>query len=228
MTAHADKRIYLQERSPGAQDDGLLELFSAALADKGRKLILLHLIGSHAHYEKRSPEKFKAFNRTNRVKAPYPEVDKWREVDEYDNSILFTDSVLRRIIDRLERYPVPSFMLYCSDHGDFPEHVDQEPRSPSSASPEFYEIPFVFYANPGFRGRYGAFLADIGKNVDKPFMTDHIMYPILSAAQISFDGFPRRFDLFASDYVPPPERKAGHSNVLYRTRTNPYNHPDRN
>lgn len=225
FTAHADKRSYLQEDSPGALDDSLLKYFSAAMDEKGKKLIVLHLIGSHSLYERRSPAKFKVFNRTNRVKAPYAEVDDWSEVDEYDNSILFTDFVLRQVIDRLEKYPGPSFMLYCSDHGDFPEHREQEPRSASSSSPEFYEIPFVFYANPGFRTRYSTFLADVGKNVDKPFLTDHIMYPILSAAQISFDGFPRRFDLFSSDYVPRTERKAGYSKVPFRSRTNPYLDP---
>ena len=225
LTAHADKRLYLQERSAGALDDGLLKYFSEALDGKGKKLIVLHLIGSHANYEMRSPAEFKVFNRNNRVRSPYPEVDKWSVVDEYDNSIRFTDSVLRRVIDRLEKYPGASFMLYCSDHGDFPEHRDREPRSPSATAPEFYEIPFVFYANPAFREKHKSLLDDIGKNVDKPFLTDHIMYPILSAAQISFDGFPRHFDLFSSGFVPLAERKKGRNDAVYHSRGNPYLDP---
>lgn len=225
LTAHADKRLYLQERSAGAHDDGLLKYFSEALDGKGKKLIVLHLIGSHATYETRSPAEFKVFNRDNRVRSPYPEVDKWREVDEYDNSIRFTDFVLRKIIDRLEKDSGASFMLYCSDHGDFPEHRDREPRSPSATAPEFYEIPFVFYANPVFCEKYRSLLDDVGKNVDKPFLTDHIMYPILSASQISFDGFPGHFDLFSSAFVPPAERKKARNDAVYHFRANPYQDP---
>jgi len=227
LTAHADKRVFLQEESPGALDNGLLKYFAEALATKGRKLIVLHLMGSHGRYDKRSPASFKVFNPSNRLESPY-QVDHWDEIDEYDNSIRFTDSILGQIVDSLEKNPAASFMLYCSDHGDFSERTEKSPRSGSSTSPEFYEIPFVFYANPAFRGRYGAFLNDVRKNVDKPFLTDQVMFPFLSAAQISFDGFPKNVDLFSPGYVPIPERQLGRSGAFYHSRTNPYKKPGKN
>jgi len=221
ISAHADKRAFAQEEKPNSFDDSLLKMLETALRKKGKKLIVLHLIGSHANYKQRSPASFKVFTDKNRLSPPC-EVDDWDQVDEYDNSILFTDHVLRQTADQLKGYKGAAFMLYCSDHGDFPEQIVRQPRSADSKSIEPYEIPFILYANPVYREKYTDFLNGVRKNVDKPYMTDQLMYSMFSASRITFDGFPYEKDLFSPEFIPPSERQIGRSSNFYHSRGNPY------
>jgi len=227
ITAHADKRVYIQEEKPASLDDYLLTKLDSVLHEKGKKLIVLHLIGSHARYENRSTASFKLFSKKNRIETPYS-VDDWEEIDEYDNSILFTDHVLRQVADRVKSSAEPSFMLYCPDHGDLPEQGTTNPRSASSKIPEHYEIPFVFYANPVYRNKFPDLLNAAGKNIDKPYMTDQLMFSMFSAARITFAGFPFDKDLFSPKFVPPSIRKLGNSQVVYQSRGNPYSESRKN
>ncbi|MDR1817955.1 MAG: phosphoethanolamine transferase [Puniceicoccales bacterium] len=83
-------------------DDVLLPKLDAALKTPGRKLIILHLMGSHEPVASRFPETSRFFTGGDS-----------RE-DDYDNSLRHTDALLGKIFDRLrgERGSV----LYYADH----------------------------------------------------------------------------------------------------------------
>lgn len=86
----------------GSYDKDLLPLFKKALDDKERKLIILHLYGSHIPCEHRYPATDAIFN------GHTPD-------DHYDNSIHYTDSLLGDIFDSLQ--DMRASVLYFSDHG---------------------------------------------------------------------------------------------------------------
>ena len=222
LTAHADGRFFLQEHFPGSFDDRLVEEFRRG-HDRmdGPTLVVFHLIGSHYAYKWRTPEDRKVFTAADRPVSPY-KVDKWRKVDEYDDSIRFTDYVLGRILDMVDSKPYPAFFLYCSDHGDFPEQYSSQPRSSASTAPEYYEVPFVFYANAAYRDKFPETMKAIRGNLDKPYLTDDLLFAVFSAARITFDGFPRGRDLFSADFVPRTDRRVGERLLRYRSRKNPF------
>ena len=143
-------------------------------------------------------------------------------MDEYDNSILFTDKLLGKLCNALSQREEPAFMLYVSDHGDFPEQSKRTPRSGASKNPEHYEIPFVWYANKQYRNNFAKVWTTAEKNINRVFRTDWLMYPLYSAAGITFDGFPAHKDLFSESYVPPAKIFLGDSSCLYMYRKNPY------
>ena len=222
LTAHADRRFFLQERFPGSYDDRLVDEFRKVALDRNRSdLVFFHLIGSHNSFDQRSPKERKVFHAGNRPIAPC-KVDDWNELDEYDNSIRFTDHVLGKVIDMIDADPRPAFMLYCSDHGECPERFFSSPRSGMSKVPECYEVPFVFYANAAYRKKFPEILTAIRANLDKPFVTDRLMYPVFSAARITFADFPHEKDLFSPAFVPRVPRHLGENPEIYRTRRNPY------
>lgn len=222
MTTHADKRYYLQELQSGAYDDLCLKYLQKHTAElKAPTLLVFHLYGSHSRYYKRTPASEKVFNEKNRCPLPY-EVDDIAEVDEYDNSIRFTDLLLGKILVKLNELHYPAFFLYVSDHGECPEKVHSNPRAGSSTIPEVYEIPFVFYANPRYREKYPSFIASAAANQHKCYQTDWAMYAFLSAAQITFEHFPYEKDIFSTKFVPPKKRFLGSSNVEYHSRKSPF------
>lgn len=83
-------------------DDALLSTFESALEKPGKKLIVLHLFGSHEPACIRFPGEAAVFKNGN-------DYD-----DCYDNSVRFTDDIMGKIFNRLSQSR--SSVFYFSDH----------------------------------------------------------------------------------------------------------------
>jgi lipid A ethanolaminephosphotransferase len=139
----------------GCFDELLLEDFDALLTGGARDhLIVLHQRGSHGPaYHTDVPQWAKQF---------FPECDlpNLRNCDQaainnsYDNTILYTDYFLSRVIDELERRSgaFDTAMLYVSDHGEsLGENGLYLHGFPYAMAPrEQIEVPMLFWASPGF------------------------------------------------------------------------------
>lgn len=112
----------LGQRSDTSLDDKLLPELDKALADPAeRKLIVIHTIGSHQHYQLRYPESFAVFDDLDDA-VRREMAAKWSGLavarNQYDNTILYTDFIVSSVIERLKKDRVQnSEMLYISDHG---------------------------------------------------------------------------------------------------------------
>jgi len=86
----------------------------------GERLILLHLGGgSHgAIYNSRFPASFRKFKPYCNDADVLNQCTKEELFNEYDNSILYTDFVLNKIIQKLEQSKLPYVFIYLSDHGE--------------------------------------------------------------------------------------------------------------
>ena len=117
-------------------DGSLLPAFKQALAQPGKKLIVLHLYGSHEPACTRYPQQQAAF-------ADADDKDSC-----YDNSIHYTDALLGQIFDQLR--DSPASLLYFSDHG-----LERHPHDrvvyrhggvrPSQAA---YQVPMFIWYSP--------------------------------------------------------------------------------
>jgi lipid A ethanolaminephosphotransferase len=139
----------------GCFDELLLEDFDALLADGARDhLIVLHQRGSHGPaYHADVPRWAKEF---------FPECDlpNLRNCDpaainnSYDNTILYTDYFVSRVIDELEKRSgeFDTAVLYVSDHGEsLGESGLYLHGFPYALAPrEQIEVPMLFWASPGF------------------------------------------------------------------------------
>lgn len=97
--------------------DGLDELIAASSDDQ---LIVLHLLGSHGPaYYKRYPPEFRRFV-PDCAQDDVQACSRDAIVNAYDNTILYTDHVLARLIELLKRHQaqVDPTLLYVSDHGE--------------------------------------------------------------------------------------------------------------
>lgn len=118
--------------TPDNFDEKLLPFYQHALNDNvAKKLIILHLYGSHPDFEKRYPTSANKFT------------------SAYDNSIYYTDIVLKQVLKPLEQSKVMAGMLYISDHGlalgecgQVSGHIDAK---------NSYEVPFLMWFNSSWR-----------------------------------------------------------------------------
>jgi len=101
-------------------DEILLDTTNKILKDnKDNILIVLHTMGSHGpRYYKRFPDKFAKFKPFCNNNTPQ-NCSKNELNNSYDNTIVYTDYILSKLIDILkENKDYNSFMLYASDHGE--------------------------------------------------------------------------------------------------------------
>ena len=148
---------YLKTLCTGEQcnhDEVLLAgLKEQILASKKNKiLVILHTSTSHGpSYNTRYPKKFETFkpacSSVELAKCTQQEL-----VNAYDNTVVYTDYLLKRVIENLHQLPdYQSSMIFVSDHGESLGeknlYMHGVPRS--FAPKEQYEIPFIVWVSDG-------------------------------------------------------------------------------
>jgi len=120
-------------------DEDLLPLLDSVLAAPAeKKLIVLHLMGSHSLYRDRVPKAFATPGLTGASLTA-----------DYVRSICYTDSVLDSVLGRLGRRPGRSFLWYVSDHGEELRRGEVGHGS-LKGSLDQYHVPMLFWANDRF------------------------------------------------------------------------------
>lgn len=137
-------------------DENLLLHIENALNDKiDKKVIFVHLIGSHTNYKNRYPKSFEVFKMHD---MKYSE-KKAKTVAEYDNSILYTDYVLTEILNLLKSQNTYSAMIYMSDHGeDVYDTKESICGRSSNKTNNMYEIPFIIWVSEQYHNENTNFI----------------------------------------------------------------------
>ena len=141
-------------------DEVLLNGLAALLRDKPdrKTLVVLHQGGSHGpQYFSKYPPAFAAF----RPACQSVELQRCRPgelINAYDNTIVYTDAFLHRVIDLLKSVPDrPGAMLYMADHGEsLGEGGLYLHGVPMALAPEVQtSVPLVAWVSDDFRRRGG-------------------------------------------------------------------------
>ena len=160
-------------------DNVVLHYYNQVLKEKKpRKIIFIHLLGSHTIYEKRYPEKFNVFNAKNTSR-------KNSLINSYDNSILYTDFILNKIINPLKNKNITSFLLYFSDHGEeIYESVDFFGHTDDIGSKNMYEIPYVLWLSSKKKKQIPYNLKPL---LNRKIINDNLIYSIADLSNLKFD-----------------------------------------
>ena len=144
-------------RSSTMKDEAVLPHFKAALAHPApRKLIVVHLIGSHPNYAARYPERFAQFPSHNaqaeaKITQQLNQADAslWvqEQRDDYDNSVLYQDWLFGQILQQVKQNGAENkAVVFVSDHGNEVGHEkDFAGHSPHTQAG--YRIPVIMWHN---------------------------------------------------------------------------------
>lgn len=122
-------------------------------------VLVIHLMGSHgpAYYE-RYPEQYRKFTptcETNQIQ----DCDHQALINTYDNTILYTDSVVSKTIDALKarQATMNTALVYLSDHGEsLGENGLYLHGTPYMLAPEQQtHIPFMFWLSQDYKKNFG-------------------------------------------------------------------------
>ncbi len=184
------------------RDEVLLHGLDQVLADaKGNLFVVMHQLGSHGPaYYRRYPATFRRF-------TPACEKDDLRlcsaqEIrNAYDNTLVYTDHVLGRVIDflRLRQDRYDTAMLYLSDHGESLGEAGLYLHGmPYRVAPDVQrEVPMVAWLSPSFRQAFGVDGQCLRQQAQRPVSHDHLFHSVLGLLDVSTRAYDRAHDIFA-------------------------------
>ncbi|MBI2382459.1 MAG: phosphoethanolamine--lipid A transferase [Gammaproteobacteria bacterium] len=178
--------------------DGLDERLRGGRTDA---LVVLHQEGSHGPaYHERYPPAFAAFTPECRD----AQVDRCRTADlvnSYDNTLLYTDYVLARTLDMLERLAAQydTAMLYLSDHGEsLGEGGIYLHGLPYVIAPAAQtHIPLLLWLSDGYRASAGIDAACLAATRSRARSHDNLPHTLLGLLGVGGAAYDARLDLLA-------------------------------
>ena len=207
FSQQADAQVYLNNNrnQNAAQYDGdVIEPFNKAMADSApRKLIVVHLLGTHMSYQYRYPPTFNKFTDRQGVPAGLRD-DQVPTYNSYDNAVLYNDFVVSSLIKDYAKTDPNGFLLYLSDHGedvfDSPGHGTLG-RNEGKPTAPMYTIPFMAWASPKWRENHDWNFAG---DLSRPYSSSHLIHTWADLAGLSFDELDHSKSLVSDDFKARP------------------------
>ena len=207
FSEQADEQVYLNNNrnQNAAQYDGdVIEPFNKALTDPApRKLIVVHLLGTHMSYQYRYPPSFDKFQDRTGVPAGVRD-DQVPTYNSYDNAVLYNDFVVSSLIKDYAKSDPNGFLLYLSDHGeDVFDSVGHTTlgRNENKPTAPMYTIPFMAWASPKWRENHNWNFAG---DLDRPYSSSHLIHTWADLAGLSSDELDRSKSLVSDSFKPRP------------------------
>lgn len=183
-------------------DEVLLQGMEGIARDtQGNLLVVMHQLGSHGPaYFKRYPAVFKQFSPACQ-NEDLSACSGAEIVNAYDNSLLYTDFFLSRVIDFLERSQkqYDTAMLYVSDHGEsLGEGGLYLHGMPYPIAPEVQKrVPLVMWLSPGFRRSFNIDQECLRTNAGAEVSHDNLFHSLLGVLDVQTRVYDKSLDLFA-------------------------------
>jgi len=176
-------------QSQGAYDGSLVSALKDTLGEKKypKKLIILHMLGSHFNYDHRYPEDFNVFKPSMRdMKISDMKLKENKEfiINSYKNSILYSDFFLYQVILELKVANGKSFLLYSADHGEDLYDGDCELFGHGNKTKFNFEVSaFAWYSDKFMAGEKDK-IDNLMRNKEAPINHQIIFGSMLAAASI--------------------------------------------
>ena len=200
----ADEQIFLNNnRSQNSYsfDEKVLLPYSQKIKyPDEKKLIIVHMIGTHMKYAYRYPSSFDHFKDGSGLLAGLSD-DKVQTINEYDNAVRYNDHIVYELIDRLKQTKQSSLLVYFSDHGE--DVYDSKPndfkgRNEGNPTYPMYAIPFVVWHSKNW-DRADQF-AD-PKILTRQYDNADFIYTLSDMIGLSYDGYLDDESLISKHFV---------------------------
>jgi lipid A ethanolaminephosphotransferase len=184
-------------------DEILLRGMDQVMRDRaGNLLVVMHQLGSHG------PAYFRRYPAAQKQFTPACETDDLRLctpaeiVNAYDNSLLYTDAFLGKVIDFLgdAQKTHDTAMLYVSDHGEsLGEGGLYLHGMPWAIAPDVQtHVPFVVWMSPAFGAGRGVDAQCMRRTSAQPVSHDNLFHSLLGIFDVKTRAYDPGLDIFAA------------------------------
>ncbi len=142
------------------------------------------MIGSHWWYENRYTDQERMF--TPVIDSKYiPSLTSEQLVNSYDNTLVYLDGFIHKVIQKLKAEETPSVMVYVSDHG---EQLGEDNKWLHAQAGDAAKNPayFIWFSN-SFIEKYPEKIQRIQKIKEDTLTTDVVFYHLLDLMGIELN-----------------------------------------
>lgn len=176
------------------KDMSLLPLMVAFNHQAGpRQFVVLHMMGSHFHYDERYTAASHRFRPTLTEAGVSGQPDlahRAEAVNSYDNTVVELDRFMERTIALLEAESRPVVLLYTSDHGD--NLLDDESAAFMHARPtptcHDLKVPLLVWGNAAYRERHAQRFAAVQANTARRVSHVNVFASLLELGGVDWSG----------------------------------------
>ena len=169
-------------------------------------LIIFHLLGQHVKYNQRFPSDRHHFKAEDYEKKRADLDGKQRNVlADYDNAVLYNDSIVDAIISRFE--DKEAIIIYMPDHGEecYEGNRGFICRNHSAAidydlAHYEFEIPFWIFCSYKYAAKHPDIYKEIIGAKNRRFMTDALPYMLLYLAGIHTKDYHAEYNILSPQY----------------------------
>jgi len=176
-------------------DEELFPFFNKILEDQApKKVIFVHLIGTHGSYSHRYPKENRFFPTTLNS-------EKKNTINHYDNAVLYNDFVVSHFIHRLKKSQIKSSLLYFSDHGEeVYDNIDFVGHTPDKIlTPHMVEIPFILWQSEEFKSQ-----RKLDFKSNRKYILNDLSISIADLCQVTANEIDLRKSIFSPTFVESP------------------------
>ncbi|MEO1751999.1 phosphoethanolamine transferase [Thiofaba sp. EF100] len=203
----ADKVLYtngVDYTQQGNHDDALLPIFERFLQEpEQRKFFVVHLLGSHKAYAQRYPETYDQF-RPSQKQDPSDERAE-TVTNTYDNTILFTDHILSKLIQQLQARPNSyAALTYVSDHGEnIPQGACTTSGHGHDNEADFRVSALAWFSN-SYRNAHPDIMKRLQERIDAPLYSAGVFHALADIAHIEHPAHDHRLSWVSEAFAPGP------------------------
>lgn len=169
-------------------------------------LIIFHLLGQHVKYNQRFPSDRRHFKAEDYEKKRADLDGKQRNVlADYDNAVLYNDSIVDAIISRFE--DKEAIIIYMPDHGEecYEGNRGFICRNHSAAidydlAHYEFEIPFWIFCSYKYAAKHPDIYREIIGAKNRRFMTDALPHMLLYLAGIHTKDYHAEYNILSPQY----------------------------
>ena len=169
-------------------------------------LIIFHLLGQHVKYNQRFPSDRRHFKAEDYEKKRADLDGKQRNVlADYDNAVLYNDSIVDAIISRFE--DKEAIIIYMPDHGEecYEGNRGFICRNHSAAidydlAHYEFEIPFWIFCSYKYAAKHPDIYKEILGAKNRRFMTDALPHMLLYLAGIHTKDYHAEYNILSPQY----------------------------
>ncbi len=169
-------------------------------------LIIFHLLGQHVKYNQRFPSDRRHFKAEDYEKKRADLNGKQRNVlSDYDNAVLYNDSIVDAIISRFE--DKEAIIIYMPDHGEecYEGNRGFICRNHSAAidydlAHYEFEIPFWIFCSYKYAAKHPDIYKEIIGAKNRRFMTDALPHMLLYLAGIHTKDYHAEYNILSPQY----------------------------
>lgn len=177
-------------------DEKILPELEAFFKDdsSSKKLIIVHLMGTHLSYANRYPENFNVFK--DEPFSNYKSEEISKIINDYDNAIRYSDYVISQIIEKTKALNKKSFVLYFSDHGEeLYKDFNMAGHNEDISTKDMYDVPFVLWQSDKFKQQ-----KQLTIDLDRPYMLDDLFHSLADLLDISAQEVEEERSLFSAKF----------------------------